>query len=242
MTAWTYASTIEVAMDTDALVSVSKKNFLRAASIPWLRIGIHLIGLFPLAELAYKWVADQLTVNPIQFIEQFLGRAALNLLVATLAVTPLVTLTGWKKISKHRRALGLYTFLYFALHFTTFAALDYGFDFGQILQLTLQKPFIWVGTLAGILLLALAATSFKYWMKRLGRNWNRLHKLVYLIGGLVVLHYAWAVKGSLSTLGGNIARPLFMGFLVSILLVLRIPPVKRGVIALRQRILRKSTN
>ena len=223
-------------MDTNAAVTVSKNNTMRAASIPWLRIGVHAIGLFPLAELVYKWAFHQLTVNPIQFVEQFLGRAALNLLVVTLAITPLVTLTGWKKISKHRRALGLYTFLYFALHFTTFAALDYGFDLGLILQLTLQKPFIWVGALAGILLLALAATSFKYWMKRMGRNWTKLHKLVYLIGGLAVLHYAWAVKGSLSTLSGNIARPLLMGLLVSLLLVMRIPPVKRGIIALRQKI------
>ncbi len=87
------------------------------------------------------------------------------------------------------------------------------------------------------MLLVLAATSFKYWMKRLGKNWSRLHKLVYVIGGVAVLHYALAVKGSLSTLSGNIVRPLVMGLLVIILLVLRITPIKLGIIALRKRII-----
>jgi len=209
----------------------------RFFSYPWLRIGIHAIGLFPLGEMIFKFLTRQLTVNPIQFIEQFFGRAALNLLVLTLAVTPVITITGWNKLFKHRRTLGLYTFLLFALHFTTFVALDYGFDFRQIFLLIFQKPFILLGTLAGIMLLALAATSFKYWRKRLGKNWSRLHKLVYVIGGLTVLHYALAVKGSLSNLSGNIVRPLMMGLLVFILLVLRITPIKLAIIALRKRII-----
>jgi len=154
-----------------------------------------------------------------------------------MAVTPIVSITSLKKLSKHRRALGLYTFLYFALHFTTFAVLDYGLNFRQIYLLTIQKPFILLGTLAGLMLIALAFTSFKTWMKRLGKNWARLHKLVYVIGGLAVFHYALAVKGSLSTLSGNIVRPLIMGGLVIILLVLRIPAVKSRVISLRNRIL-----
>lgn len=224
-------------MITNAVLPISRPSAARVFSLPWLRIGIHVIGMFPLGELIYKFFIHQLTVNPIQFIEQFFGRAALNLLVLTLAVTPVITITGWKKLSKHRRTLGLYTFFLFALHFTTFVALDYGFDFRQILLLTVQKPFILLGTLAGLMLLSLAATSFKYWMKRLGKNWSRLHKLVYAIGGVAVLHYAMAVKGSLSTLSGNIVRPLMMGLLVVILLVLRITPIKLAIIALRKRII-----
>jgi sulfoxide reductase heme-binding subunit YedZ len=100
-------------------------------------------------------------------------------------------------------------------------------DWGEILRLTVEKPFILIGLLAGLILLALAATSFKYWMKRLGKNWKRLHKTIYLASGLVVLHYAWAVKGSLANLSGDILRPLSMGLLVAILLVLRIPAVRR---------------
>src|SRR4030067_312020 len=89
-----------------------KKGERSKLSINWLRMGVHLIGVLPFGELVYKWLSDQLTVNPIQFVEQFLGRAALNLLVATLAVTPIITITGWKRLGKHSRALGLYTFLY----------------------------------------------------------------------------------------------------------------------------------
>ena len=198
-----------------------------------LRIGIHAVSLFPLFELAYQAYAKQLTVNPIQYVEQFLGRAALNLLILALAVTPLITLTGWKKIGRHRRALGLYAFFYFALHFITFAVVDYGFDVREIFRLTTQKPFIIVGSLAGLLLLMLATTSFKFWMKFLGKKWKNLHKTVYLVGVLVILHYVWAVKGSISTLSGDTLRPIIMGSIVFILLLMRIPLIKRWIISLR---------
>jgi sulfoxide reductase heme-binding subunit YedZ len=224
-------------MNTNLAISssrVTKKTTISKLTATVLKIGIHLIGLFPLIELIYKSVFNQLTANPIQFMEQFLGRAALNVLIVSLAVTPLITITGWKRLVKHRRALGLYAFLYFTLHFSTFAVLDYGLDLREIFSLTTEKPFIFVGSLAGVLLIVLAATSFKYWMKRLGKNWHKLHKSVYLIGGLVVLHYAWAVKGSLSTLSGNIIRPLLMGLLVIILMVLRMPIIKQRVISIRQ--------
>jgi sulfoxide reductase heme-binding subunit YedZ len=203
--------------------------------IDWLRIGVHAIGLAGLIQLGYFWLADRLTVNPIQFIEQHLGRMALYLLLITLGVTPIVTITGWKALPKHRRTFGLYTFVYFFLHFLTFAALDYGLNLGEILRLTSEKPFIWVGLTAGLILLALAVTSFKYWMKLLGKNWKRLHKTVYLAGGLVILHYAWALKGSLSTLSGDIMRPLMMGLLLTILLILRIPAVRKLVSRRRYR-------
>ena len=201
----------------------------------WLRIGVHVVGLFPLLQLTYLWLMDSLTVNPIQFVEQHLGRAAVTMLVLSLAVTPVVSLTGWRPLIRHRRTLGLYAFLYFALHLFTFVVLDYGLDWNEILRLTTEKPFIIVGLLAGLILLALAATSFKFWMKQLGKNWKRLHKLVYLASVLVILHYAWAVKGSLTNLSGDILRPLLMGLLVLLLLILRIPPVKRWAISLRQR-------
>jgi sulfoxide reductase heme-binding subunit YedZ len=203
------------------------------SSFNWLKLGVHTVSLFPLVELAYKAFENQLTVNPIQFVEQFLGRAALNLLILALAVTPVITLTGWKKIGKHRRALGLYAFLYFALHFIVFAAVDYGFDFGEILSLTTQKPFIIVGSMAGLLLLLLAITSFKFWMKLMGKRWKSLHKTVYLVGVLVILHYAWAVKGSVATLSGDTVRPIIMGSIVFILLLMRIPPIKRWIVSIR---------
>jgi sulfoxide reductase heme-binding subunit YedZ len=201
-----------------------------------LSIGIHAIGLMPLLQLTVLWVRDSLTANPIQFIEQFFGRAALNLLMAVLAVSPLVTLSGWNALIPHRRTLGLYSFFYFVLHFLTFAVLDYGLNWGEILRLSAEKPFIIFGSLAGLILLVLALTSFEYWMKRLKQNWRRLHKAVYLAGVLAVLHYALALKGSLATLSGDISRPLAMGALLMLLLILRLPAVRRRIIFLRHQI------
>ncbi len=179
--------------------------------IQWLRLAVHLIGLWGLFHLGLLWLTDGLTANPIQYFVQHLGRYAVYMLVLTLTVTPLITLTGWKIISRHRRTLGLYTFFYFFLHLFTFAAVDYGFDWSEILLLVGEKNFIWFGLLAGLVLTALAVTSFKYWMKRLGKNWKKLHRLVYPASLLVVLHYAGALKGSLTTLSGDIQRPIQIG-------------------------------
>jgi sulfoxide reductase heme-binding subunit YedZ len=112
--------------------------------------------------------------------------------------------------------------------------LDYSLDWGEILHLTVEKPFIIVGLLAGLILSALAVTSFKYWMKRLGKKWKRLHQLVYLASGLAILHYAWAVKGSITNLSGEVLRPLSIGALIAVLLILRIPPVRRWLGTLHQ--------
>lgn len=209
-----------------------------AAGFSWKKIPrplVHLLGLLPLVHLFILWQTRGLTVNPIQFVEQFLGRAALNLLLLSLSVTPLVTLTGWRILNRHRRALGLYAFLYFSLHFLVFLVLDYGLDLAEVLRLLVEKPFIIAGALAGLVLAALAFTSFKIWMRKMGKNWGRLHRLVYVAAVLVILHYALAVKGSLLTLSGDILRPLVMGGILAILLILRIPPVRRFVASWRQR-------
>jgi sulfoxide reductase heme-binding subunit YedZ len=95
------------------------------------------------------------------------------------------------------------------------------------------KQYIIIGTLAFILLLPVAATSFNYWMKRLGKTWKRLHKLVYVISPLAVLHFALVVKGNITTLRGNVEQPLIFGFIVTALLVVRVPLVKRAVARLR---------
>jgi len=219
--------------DPSATTPRTKK--LVKPAIDWLRIGVHVIGSLSLIMLIVRWQTTGLTFNPIQFIEQYLGRAAINMLVLSLAVTPVVTLTGWRKLSKHTRTLGLYTFFYFSLHFLTFAVVDYGLNFREIFKLMIEKPFIIIGSTAGLILLALATTSFKYWMKRLGKRWKKLHRLVYLVGALAVLHNAMALKGSLTNLSGNIVRPLVLGALITLLLILRIPPVKRWASSLRQR-------
>ncbi len=205
--------------------------------LPWLRVLVHLLGVLPLALILFAALTGGLTVNPIQDIEQRLGRAALYFLVASLAVTPLYTLTGWRSVLPRRRALGLYAFLYASLHFITFAAIDYGFDLREIWRLIVEKPFILLGLTTGLLLLPLAVTSFDYFIRKMGKRWKTLHRLVYIAGVTVIIHYAWAKKGDLFTLQGDILKPLLWGTLVLVLLLLRIPAIRRGVSRVRQRIM-----
>lgn len=201
-----------------------------------LRIAIHLIGLNPLLQVGFYALTDNLTINPIQFLTKFLGFHALNLLILSLAVTPIVTLTGWRALIRHRRTLGLYAAFLAGLHFLMFAGVDYAFDLAEINRQIVEKPYILMGFTAGLILLALTITSTKASMKQLGKSWQSLHRLVYLAGIIVIIHYAWALKGSLTTLSGDVLDPLLKGGLVALLLILRIPPVRRWAAGLRQRI------
>lgn len=191
-----------------------------------LRIAIHLIGIFPLVRLLYKFFTSDLTINPIQYLEQQTGLAAVTILVLSLATTPMRILFNWRQPTKHRRALGLYAFFYAALHVIIFVAIDYGFNLSLLIEATFEKRYTLVGSIAFILLLVLAATSFNYWMKKLGKNWKRLHKLVYIIAPLVIIHFAWSLKGDIFSLQGDVIKPLIYGIIILLLLSLRIPPVK----------------
>ena len=190
---------------------------------------VHVIGWLPLANLLYDYSAHNLSVNPIQDIEKRLGRTALYFLIATLSVTPTYTVTGWREILTRRRALGLYSFLYACLHFLTFVGLDYGFNLSQIFAIILQKGYIVLGTIALVFLIPLAVTSFDFFIRRMGRNWKRLHWLVYPTGLIVIVHYAWTKKGNLFALRGDILTPFLWGLFIILLLVLRLPPVRRAV-------------
>lgn len=192
-----------------------------------LRVAIHVIGIFPLARLLYKFFTNDLTINPIQYLEQQTGLAAVTILVLSLATTPMRILFNWRQPTKHRRALGLYAFFYAFVHVTIFVALDYGFNLDLLLEATFEKRYTLVGSIAFILLLALAATSFNWWMRKLGKNWKRLHKAVYLIAPLVIIHFAWSLKGDIFKLQGDVIQPLIYGIIVILLLVVRIPPVKK---------------
>jgi sulfoxide reductase heme-binding subunit YedZ len=204
-----------------------------------LRIAVHTGAWIPLIWLVWAYTHYQLTVNPIQAAMQYTGKVALVLLVLCLACTPLHTLLGWEQVIKVRRALGLYAFLYAAIHFFILTGLDYQFNFIFLLADFRGKLYIWVGLAAGLILLALAATSFRWTMKRLGKNWKRLHRLIYIAGPLAVLHYAWAKKGDLFHLRGDIQQPLFFGLLVILLLGLRIPTIGHGIKKLRTRLSEK---
>jgi len=210
----------------------------KSRSFPWLKIAIHIVGWLPLAKLIFDFSTNNLTINPIQEIEIRLGRTALYFLVATLAVTPAYTLTGWSAVLSRRRALGLYAFFYACLHILTFLGLDYGFVFSQIIPLVVGKPYIFAGILAFSMLLPLAATSFDYFIKRMHRNWKRLHWLIYPAGLVVIIHYAWSLKGDLFTLRGNVLQPFIWGLVILALLILRLPPLRRWISTVRQKITR----
>jgi sulfoxide reductase heme-binding subunit YedZ len=202
--------------------------------ITWLQIVVHILGWLPLAWIIFNYFTNKFSINPIQDIEQRLGDTAAYFLIGSLVCTPLNTLTGWREPIKRRRALGLYCFMYVCLHVFTFIGLDYGFNLHLIGGIVLQKPYAIVGVATFTLLLPLAVTSFRWWMKKLGRNWHNLHRLVYLAAVLDILHFAWAKKGNLFTLSGDVLQPFLLGVLLLVLLILRIPPVRRWASAMRQ--------
>ena len=177
---------------------------------------LFLICLIPLARLVYLGFTDGLGANPIEFITRSTGTWTLTGLMITLAVTPLRRLTGYNALIRYRRMLGLFTFFYASLHFTTYIWLDQFFSLPEILKDIYKRPFITVGFAAFVLLIPLAATSTNAMMRRLGKRWQQLHRLVYLIGGLGVLHYVWLVKKDLT-------QPLIYAAVLLVLLSLRLP-------------------
>lgn len=202
-----------------------------------LQIAMHLYAWSALAHILLDFATGNISPNPIQEIEQRTGRHAITLLVLSLACTPLNNIFGWRELIKRRRALGLYAFMYATLHVLIFVHLDYGLAWSLIIQTVFEKPYIIVGLISFLLLIPLAFTSFDIWKKRLGKTWKRLHQIVYLIAPLVVLHFAWSKKGDLFRLQGEIVRPLIYGLIVVLLLIVRIPQVRRAVASLRDRVL-----
>jgi len=199
------------------------------------QILVHVAGWLPLGLLVFDFLGDNLTANPIQAIEQRTGLNAITFLILSLACTPVASIFGWKELTQRRKALGNYGFLYAALHVTTFFLLDYGLNLAAVWRDVGSKSFIIIGALSFLLLLPLAVTSFNYWMKRLGKNWKRLHRLAYIISPLVVVHFFMAKKGDLLNLSGDIIQPLAYGAVALVLLLLRLAPVKKPLIALRQK-------
>lgn len=164
-----------------------------------------------------------------------LGRIGLYFLVAALAVTPTYTVTGWKEVLPRRRALGLYSFLYMSLHILVFLGVDYAFNVNQLFPLLFGKLYLIAGVIAYALLVPLAMTSFDYFIRTMRKNWKRLHWLIYPAGIIVILHYAWSLKGDIFRLRGNISQPLIWGLVIIALLVLRVPAVRRWFSSVRQK-------
>jgi sulfoxide reductase heme-binding subunit YedZ len=184
----------------------------------WFPILVHIGCLLPIPWLILDAWRGNLTADPIRASILRTGKIALELLVLSLACTPLNNIFGFKPALKVRRALGDYSFLYTSLHFAIFVSLDYGFDI-QLVMNELIRPYALVGLVAGLLLIPLAITSFSPWPKRLGKNWKRLHNLVYAINLLAALHFILVVKQ-------GVTEPYLWMILIVFLLVLRLPPVR----------------
>ena len=202
-----------------------------------LQIAMHIYAWSGLILLIFDFVTDNLSANPIQDLERRTGHHAIILLVLSLMCTPINTIFRWSEPLKRRRALGLYAFLYATIHVIIFADLDYGLKWSTLIQEVIEKPRLLVGLIAFILLIPLAITSFDIWKKRLGKNWKRLHRVVYLIGPLAVLHYVWSKKGDILSLQGEVIQPLIYGLLIAIFLIFRIPPIRKALASFSSRVL-----
>ena len=173
------------------------------------------ICLIPFGQLLYRSYTSDLGANPIETITKFTGSWALFILLATLSVTPLRKITGWNDLIKFRRMLGLFAFFYALLHFSTFLVLDHFFDFARIAKDILKRPYVTVGFSALMLMIPLALTSNSAMIRRLGKRWQQLHYLVYVIGVLGVIHFYWLVKS-------DITRPAQYGLVLALLLGWRV--------------------
>lgn len=158
------------------------------------KVLVFLGALVPLALLVRGAMTENLGVNPAETIQLETGRWALKFLLLSLAITPVRRLTGWNPIIQFRRMLGLFAFFYATCHFAAYWSFDLGFAFAAMAGDVLKRPFIALGFAALMLMLPLALTSTKGWIRRLGRRWTTLHRLVYVAAICAVLHFAWKVK------------------------------------------------
>jgi len=157
---------------------------------------VFALCLLPLSWLLYRVVQDQLGANPQEALIRATGDWALRFLVIVLAVTPLRELSGLSALARYRRMLGVFMYFYALLHFLSYSGFDMGFDVADIFNDIVKRPFILVGSLALLLLTPLAATSFNAAVRALGaKRWQRLHRLVYAVAGLGILHFFWMRAG-----------------------------------------------
>jgi sulfoxide reductase heme-binding subunit YedZ len=182
----------------------------------WAKVAIFLFCLSPLCFLGWRAYYGQLTANPVEFIQHFIGDWTLRLLLVTLSVTPLRKLLDLPDLIRFRRMLGLFAFFYVCLHFLTYIGPDQAFDLGGMWKDVAKRPFITVGFLGFVLLIPLALTSTKGWIRRLGgKHWQALHRLIYLSALCGVVHYYWLVKS-------DHRLPLLYGAILAILLLYRL--------------------
>ena len=191
---------------------------LDARQLKLLKAVLFIAAGMPFLRLVIFTFTDQLGANPVEFITRNTGDWTLYFLCITLAVTPLRRFTGWNWLLRLRRMLGLFAFFYASLHFLTFLWFDHFFDVAEMLKDVVKRPFITVGFGAFALLIPLAATSTNAMIKRLGgKRWQLLHRLIYLIAPLGILHYWWMKAGK-----NDFSQPILFGLIVAVLLLLRL--------------------
>lgn len=165
-----------------------KRRVLLLKGLVWL------LCLAPGVWLVWRGFADRLGANAIEEVLHRLGDTSLVILLVTLSITPIRRLTGWNDLAPLRRPLGLFAFFYLTTHFLWYAVVDEGLAFEFIVEDVIERPYILAGFTAWLMLIPLAITSTKGWIRRLKKNWQKLHRLVYVATGLGVLHFYWQVK------------------------------------------------
>lgn len=188
------------------------------AWLKWAKAVVFLAALYPLGRLILFGATGNLGANPIEFITRSTGLWTLVFLCITLAITPVRRITGWHALLRFRRMLGLFAFFYAALHFTTYFWFDQWFDLAAIWKDVVKRPFITVGFSAFVLLIPLAATSPRAMVRKLGgKRWQQLHRLIYLIATLAILHFWWMKAGK-----HDLLLPKIYGSIVVVLLGARL--------------------
>jgi sulfoxide reductase heme-binding subunit YedZ len=181
----------------------------------WAKLFVFFFSCLPLLALVWRGFHNNLSANPVEFLQHKTGDWTLRFLIFTLCVTPFRKVLNLPELIRFRRMLGLFAFFYASLHFLTYLGPDQSFNFAGMLKDVVKRPFITVGFTAFVLLIPLAITSTAAWVRRLGgKRWQALHRSIYLCAILGVIHYYWLVKS-------DVREPLFYGFLVGILLLWR---------------------
>ena len=181
-----------------------------------LKVVLWIAALAPAAWLVRGVLQSDLGPNPIETLTHTTGMTALVLLLVTLAVTPVRRLTGWNPVIRLRRPLGLFAFFYAVSHFSIWFVFDMVFNVGWMIEDIAARPYITVGMAALVLLIPLAVTSTRGWIRRLGRKWAKLHRVVYVATGLAVVHFFWLVKS-------DYRQPILLASILALLLLARAP-------------------
>lgn len=201
------------------MYSLKLHHFLSASptkkQVAWIKVFVFLLSLVPLIRLVWLGLQDNLTANPVEFVERSTGYWTLFILLATLSLTPIRLMTGRVWQLQLRRMLGLFMFFYACLHMTAYIWLDFSFDWKTIIKDIVKHPYVLIGFTAFVLTMPLAITSNKYMLKRLRERWKKLHQLVYGIAILGIFHFWWLVKK-------DIREPLLYATILFFLLGIRV--------------------